>query len=204
MKKAICFTALLGIMISPCAVFAQTPAAPDTATTTTVIPADQQATKEQVAKLVEVMRLREQLKDVYAKLDSLVQKQASTRYDEFLKQYCGQCNLSRVQHSALDKIVREYAAKLLSVNSSDDRVDTLASLFQQHFNKEDVDASIAFYSSPAGQHILDVKPAILQEYASQILKKTQERSIVFTDEMANEMKNVIHPGAQTATKPVAK
>jgi len=62
-----------------------------------------------------------------------------------------------------------------------------------------VDGLIAFYSSPAGQHLLNAQPAIAQEYMPIVMGKVQERSVAMTKEMMKEMAEIA-PAAKPAAK----
>ena len=79
MKRANCIVAVLGVglAMAPCAVFAQAqaeqPAAP--AASTVTVPVDQQPTKEQLARMFELMRLKEQLASVTKMMPALMQQQ---------------------------------------------------------------------------------------------------------------------------------
>ena len=55
-----------------------------------------------------------------------------------------------------------------------------------------------FYSSPAGQHLLNAQPVIAQEFMPVVMSKVAERSQVMKKEMMKEMGEVV------ASKPAAK
>ena len=57
---------------------------------------------------------------------------------------------------------------------------------------------ITFYSSPAGQHLLDAQPVIAQEYMPMVMGKVGQRSQAMTKEMMKEMAEVV-----PASKPAA-
>ena len=46
---------------------------------------------------------------------------------------------------------------------TDEMVDAVVTIYQKHLTKEDLDAAIAFYSSPAGKKILREQPAMMSE-----------------------------------------
>jgi hypothetical protein len=45
----------------------------------------------------------------------------------------------------------------------DDLVDRTVPIYAKHFSKDDLEALLAFYRSPAGQRVLSEMPAVLQE-----------------------------------------
>jgi hypothetical protein len=56
-----------------------------------------------------------------------------------------------------------------------------------------VDAYIAFYGSPAGQHLLNLTPVMMQEYMPMAMKRVQETTKTLTDDMTKEMLECINP-----------
>jgi hypothetical protein len=85
MKHTCKFAAVLGmgLALAPWAL-AQAPAAqPETTPAVApAIPEDQQATKEQLAKLFEVVRLREQLASVTRMMPALLQRQMQEQFKQ--------------------------------------------------------------------------------------------------------------------------
>jgi hypothetical protein len=194
MKKAFCIAILLGVglTLAPWAA-SQAPLEEKTVTApaaASVIPAVQQPTKEQLAKLFEVMRLREQLQDYFTKMDVSAQKQAMAQSGEVFAKICGGCTLTPEQHTAIDKAMSRYAARLISAYTVDERIDNICAIYKRHLSRSDVDALIGFYGSPAGQHLLDEKPAIMQEFVTEYMMRMQERSTSAADELAQEMQKI--------------
>ena len=80
MKTAFSIIAALGLGFAPFAL-AQSPAAPSVpateapAATSAIVPAEQQATREQLAKLFDVMRLRQQFDSMTRMMPAIVQQQ---------------------------------------------------------------------------------------------------------------------------------
>jgi hypothetical protein len=66
-----------------------------------------------------------------------------------------------------------------------------------------VDALIAFYSSPAGQHLLDAQPIIMKEYMPMVMKRTQERSAALIEGLTNDLEQLAKSIAPSADKPAA-
>ena len=64
----------------------------------------------------------------------------------------------------------EQTAKLNSVTDAvfkdfpiDEMIDAMVPIYQKHLTKSDLDAVIAFYSSPVGQKVLKEQPAMMAE-----------------------------------------
>ena len=79
----------------------------------------------------------------------------------------------------------------------DEMLADMTAIYQQHLSKDDVDGMIAFYNSPAGQHLLDAQPVIAQEYMPLVMSKVSERSQAMTKEMMKEMAEIV-PRQQAA------
>ena len=67
-----------------------------------------------------------------------------------------------------------------------------------------MDAFIAFYQSPAGQHLLDAQPAIMQEYMPLVMNRMKERSKALTDDLMKDMAEFSAAAAPSTDKPAAK
>jgi hypothetical protein len=63
-----------------------------------------------------------------------------------------------------------------------------------------VEATIAFYSSPAGQYVLDMIPAVMQELLPMVTQKTQERMQPLMLEMTKQMAKISASGAGKASQ----
>jgi hypothetical protein len=83
-------------------------------------------------------------------------------------------------------------------------LEDMSGLYQRHLSGSDVDAFIAFYASPAGQHLLDAQPAIMQEYMPLVMSRMQQRSKALNDELMKEIDEIVKSRAPAADKPPAK
>jgi hypothetical protein len=190
MKKANCIVALMamGIALTPWAA---------------TIPADQQPTKEQLAKLFEVMRLREQMQTMMKALPAMIQEQIQEQAKEMVSKLPGGAPTADRQ-AAIEKVLSKYMEKAFNIYTADEMIDDMGAIYQRHLSRADIDAFIAFYASPAGQHLLDMTPVIMREYMPVVMKRTQERTKALTDELAKEMGEIAQPPAKPADKPATK
>jgi len=199
------FAALIGmaLTLAPMAAYAQAPAdQPAAATAAPVIPADQQPTKEQLAKLFDLMRVHQQVQSMLTAMQSMMQQQLSAQTKERAGQLGGD-SLTSDQQAAIAKIADKYMQKAFNILTIDELLDDMTAIYQRHISRSDVDALIAFYSTPAGQHLLDAQPAILKEYMPVIMQRVQERSKALGEAEAREMEEVTgsHMGGIVATPP---
>ncbi len=183
-----------GLALCPWTVFAQAPAAapaPETATAA-VITSDQQPTKEQLNKLFEVMHLKDQMQSMMKMMPTLIQQQMKEQQKQFTSKLPGGA-LKPEQQEDISKVMNKYMEKALSAYSIDQMLDDMAAIYQRHLSREDVDAYIAFYGSPAGQHLLNLTPVMMQEYMPMAMKRMQESTKTLTDDMTKEMLECINP-----------
>ena len=210
MKKTICFAAALGVMMLPCAAFAQAPAAqPSTAPAAVMaepsgLPADQQPTKEQLIKLFELMHVRDQLASVTKMIPALVQQQMKTQMQQMQKDHPEMAMMSEEKQQAAGMVMDKFMARVFDIYTPDEMISDMADIYQKHLSRSDVDGMIAFYSSPAGQHMVAMTPVIMQEYMPLVMQRMQERMKPLTDEMSKEMEQIAKPAAPSADKPATK
>jgi hypothetical protein len=200
MKKANCIVALIGmgLAMASWAARAQAPAAP------TAIPADQQATKEQLAKLFELMRVRDQVASLAKTLPTIMQQQMTAQMSQMQKDHPEMAPMPQEQNQALAKIESEFMERVMNLYTSDEMIADMAGIYQKHMTRSDVDGIIGFYKSPAGQHLLDMQPVILQEYMPLMMQRMQDRIKPLTDEMTKEMMEIIKSKAPSGNKPAQK
>ncbi|MGA7245012.1 MAG: DUF2059 domain-containing protein [Terracidiphilus sp.] len=176
----------------------QTATAPQTAMT-----ADQQPTAEQLAKLFEVMRLRAQMQSMRQIVPSMVQQQIKSAMQQTESNLPAGTKLTPEQREGMEKVMSKYVGKAMDLYPADEMQTDMTAIYQRHLSREDVDGLIAFYSSAAGQHLLDAQPVIAQEYMPLVMSKVTERSQAMMKEMMKEMSEFV-PAKQAAVKPVAK
>ncbi len=162
------------------------------------VPPDQQATKEQLAKLFEVMRLHQQFDNMMKVMPQMAEQQMRAQMKEMLAATPDAKKLTPEQQAALDKLMSKYLEKAQSIYPINEMLDDAASVYQRYMSRSDVDAYIAFYNSPPGQHLLDAQPLILKEYMPLAMKRVQERSAKLSAEMAVDMQEFMREQAKAS------
>jgi uncharacterized protein len=170
--------------ISQSTAVAPAPASDDAALAAPV-PLDQQPSKEDLNKLFEVMHLREQMQNVMKMMPQMIQQQLQQQWKQTSAKYGGQ--LTPDQEAGLEKLMQKYMTQAMNVYNVDDMISDMIPVYQRHFTKDDVHSLTAFYSTPAGQHMLALQPVIMKEYMPVVMKRVQESSAQLTDELANDM-----------------
>lgn len=166
--------------VSPSGSVVQEQAAP------AIAPPDQ-PTREQLAKLFEVMRLRDQMQSMRKIVPAMVESQVREQMQAMSAQIAPGSRLTAEQHAAIEKLLRKYVEKAVNLYSVDEMIADMTGLYQEHLSREDVDAMIAFYNSTAGQHLLDAQPKIAQEYMPLVMRRSEERTKLLTAEMMKDM-----------------
>jgi hypothetical protein len=192
MNKTCKFAAVLGIglTLAPWAV-AQAPASQpeNKPAVAPVIPQDQQATKEQLAKLFEVMRLREQMASMTKTIPALMQRQMQAEIRQLQKDHPEMKSMTDEQQQAFRKIMGKFMEKAMNVNNYDETIADMSAIYQKYLTRSDVDGMIAFYSSPAGQHMVDMQPMIMKDAMNNSMERAQARIKPLVDEMTKDMED---------------
>lgn len=192
-------TALGCTLIPGAAIAAQASAVQSAPAAAPAIPADQQATKEQLSKLFDVMRLRQQFDNMMKMLPATVQQEVQTQMKEMVAQTPDAQKLTPQQQAAFDRLMTRYIEKAQNIYPVDQMMDDAMAVYQRHMSRSDVDAYIAFYSSPPGQHLLDAQPIILREFVPVAMQRVQERSKDLYAQMAVDVEEFVK--TQFPTKP---
>jgi|GEM_PF-429758 hypothetical protein len=110
-------------------------------------------TAEQVMKLLDLMRIQDGLQIT---LDAM-KDQIKAGTDQALREKILEPTPDQIK--AAHGIVDEEFQKL----SLDGMIKDIVPVYQRHFTRSDVDALVAFYSSPAGRKVVREQPAMLRE-----------------------------------------
>ncbi len=194
MKNLYTLAAMVALSIQPC-VFAQPQDAASASPTQTpaagpaVVPAEQQATREQLTRLFEVMRLRQQFNQIMTMMPKAVEQGIHEEMQQAMAQMPAAQQPTADQQAQLDAIMDKYMQKAMNIYPADEMMADAIGVYQRHMSRTDVDAYIAFYTSPPGQHLLDAQPAIMKEYMPIVMAKAQDRSKALYAEMLQDLAN---------------
>lgn len=115
-------------------------------------PKDQPASKEDIQRYMDVMHSREMTMGILQAMKPGMHKMVS-------EQMKNQPNLPPDFQARMDAMMDDMIDSL----PIDELLQAMAPVYQKHFTKGDVDALVAFYSSPTGQKLLKELPAITGE-----------------------------------------
>jgi hypothetical protein len=176
----------------------------DASVSVAIIPADQQPTKEQLNKLFELMRVRDQLASVTKMMPALMQQQMQAQMQQMQKDHPEMATMSDEQQQAAAKVMGKFMTRVFDVYNADEMIADMAGIYQRHLTRSDVDGMIAFYSSSAGQHMVEMVPIIMQEYMPMVMQRMQERMKPLINEMTKEMEAITKPAVPSVDKPTTK
>ncbi|MFP5235023.1 MAG: DUF2059 domain-containing protein [Acidobacteriota bacterium] len=172
------------------------------------VPASEQPTDAQLAKLFEVMRLKEQMAATTKMLPMVMQQQMRQQFAEMEKDHPEMRPTTNEQREQMTAIMGRYMTKAISLYSPDEMVADMGAIYKKHMTGADVEAVTAFYSTPAGQHMLDMSSAVMTEFMPTVMQKMQGRMRPLILEMTQELTTVMKAPAaktpETGTKPEQK
>ena len=114
---------------------------------------DQPPTKENVLKFMEVLHLRAQLVQYFAG----VKQQAKLGAEQGFKSRVP--NATPEQLAKVDHLIEQMFGDM----PVDEMLEAMIPTYQKHLTEGDLEAILAFYSSPVGQKLLREQPAMMQE-----------------------------------------
>jgi hypothetical protein len=130
---------------------------------TTVSIAPDAASKEDVKKLFDVMASRDQLnqmmQQLFAQMRTLNRQHLKKQHPEVTEQ-----ELASMDRESED-VIKNFPMEAM--------LNDMIPVYQRHFTKSDIDALIAFYSSPSGQKFLHEMPAVTAETMKAVYPRIQ-------------------------------
>jgi uncharacterized protein len=114
--------------------------------------ADQPATKADIDRYFDAMHVRDMTKNM---MDAMSQQVRKMMHDQLQKTPSLPPDAAEQMDKFYDKIWAD-----MPIN---DLLDAMEPVYAKHFTKGDIDALIAFYSTPVGKKMLAEMPAITQE-----------------------------------------
>jgi uncharacterized protein len=130
---------------------------------TTVSIAPDAASREDVKKLFDVMASREQMaqmmQQLFSQMRSLNREQLKKRRPDITEE-----EVARMDRESED-LIKNFPL--------DGMLSDMIPVYQRHFTKSEIDALIAFYSSPPGQKFLLEMPAVTAEAMRAVYPRIQ-------------------------------
>jgi uncharacterized protein len=139
--------------------------------------ADAAPSKEQVLKMLELMRVRKQTEMIQKTITQQMQQQMQ----QMMEKETGSQSDAKVAK------MRDYMEDVTKIYPISEMLDDMVPIYQKHMSKTDVDAIISFYSSPAGQRLLDSMPAMMQDTVSMVMTKMNTRMGTLMEKLKKDM-----------------
>ncbi|HXX19761.1 MAG TPA: DUF2059 domain-containing protein [Candidatus Acidoferrum sp.] len=153
--------------------------------------ADQPATKADIDRYYDAMHVRDLMKST---MDAVSKQMRQMMHDQIQKTP----NLPPDAEEQIDKMYD----KMLKQMPIDELLDAMEPVYAKHFTKGDIDAMIAFYSTPVGKKMLAEMPAITQEAmaaSSGVIRKFMDQAMQEAQDQLAQMQKSAQPGAKKAT-----
>lgn len=129
-------------------------------------------TDASLLKLVEVTKVVDTMNDMSNNSEMIEQAMLASIPNK---------ELNAAQRQRFDEIIRKYSREMADKNEAEkinkEVIDAYIQSAKQHFNQQEVDAQIAFYSSQAGQSIIDKQPAMMKDYMAKIMPIVMESTM---------------------------
>jgi hypothetical protein len=142
--------------------------------------ADVPATKADIDRYLEVTHAREMMKNMMAvttkQMHDMVHNQISKDAANLPSDFEPRMN------KMMDDMLRDFPMN--------EMLDAMIPVYQKHWTKGDVDAMVAFYSTPTGQKILKDLPTIMSEAVQAAAPIMQKRMDVMMERVQQEVAQV--------------
>lgn len=126
---------------------------------------DTPASKEDVQRYLDVMHSREMTTKM---MEAMLKPMHEMMHEQYLKNKDKlPADFEERMNKQTDEFMRNFPF--------DELYEALVPVYQKHFTKGDVDALVAFYSSPTGQKLLKELPEIMSESMENMLPVLRQR-----------------------------
>jgi hypothetical protein len=148
------------------------------------------AAREDIVRLFDAMHIKEQVRSTM----DLMAAQMKQMTRESLKEHFPQASVE--DFAKADAI----SGEMLKDYPIDGMVDDIIPVYQKHLTKADVEAMLAFYSTPTGQKLLREQPEIATESMQAISGRMQQSF----EEMMHRLENRLNEDKKKEKAPAPK
>jgi hypothetical protein len=147
------------------------------------------------------MRLHEQMAAMNKSMSAMMQQAAQQQFEQMKHDHPELKNMTQEQQKKASEVLGRFMERSLAVATGDDMLQAMTEVYRHHLTRDDVDALIALYNAPAGQHMLAMAPAIMQEMMPSMMTKIQDKMKPIVADMEKEMAAIApKPAAKSASK----
>ena len=164
-------------------------------------PSANDPSQEQVLKLMDVMNSKQQLSSIMDSMIGQLRTNLSAQLESQLK--ASDAETQKAAQRALDGMVLDMKSEY----NTDELVKELVPIYQKHLTKDEVQSLTDFYSTPAGQALLQKMPVVMQEsmevgseYAQRHQESLQKKISVRVEEFKKFQESQPKPGSTEEKK----
>ena len=139
-------------------------------------PADAPATQGEIEKYLEVTHVRQMMADM---IDAMAKPMQKMVHEEYLKH-------KDVLPSDYEERMSKLMDDMLRDMPWEQIIQAMVPAYQKHFTKGDMDALIAFYSTPTGQKILREMPGLMADSMETMMPLIQQHVEKVTTRVRDE------------------
>ena len=150
------------------------------------------------------MRVAEQVTSLTKMMPALVHQQLTAQIKQLQRNNPASASATEQQQEVSTKVINKFMQRAMELYKFDEMIADMTGLYQKYFTRSDVEGIIAFYSSPVGQHLLDVQPVITQEYLQMVMQRIPSQIKSLTDEMQKELRENIETNIPSVDKPTQR
>jgi uncharacterized protein len=150
-------------------------------------PADAPASKEDIQRYLEAMNVRELLRGTMDAMTTQIHKMI---HEMVAKQQGLPPDAEARIEKLTDEIFKDFP--------TEEYLEVVAPIYQKHLTKGDVDALVAFYTTPTGQKMLKETPVILAETmqaSMPIMQKMMTKAVQRAQDEIAQLQKENEPGA---------
>jgi uncharacterized protein len=140
-------------------------------------PADAPATKEEIQKYLQVMHSRDMMTKM---VDAMSKPMHEMMHEQYLKDK--------------DRLPADFEVRINKMMDGmmksfpwDEMLEAMVPVYQKHLTKGDVDALVAFYSTPTGQKLIKEMPEITGEAMQHMMPLMRKSIDAMTQRMQEEV-----------------
>ncbi|MFZ3201119.1 MAG: DUF2059 domain-containing protein [Candidatus Acidiferrales bacterium] len=152
---------------------------------------DQPATKADIERYFEIIQVRER---THAMLDLVSKQMRQMIHDEIQKNPNLPPNAEANEDNSFESMLKNAPV--------DEMLDAMEPVYAKHFTKGDIDAMVAFYSTPTGKKVIAELPAIAAEgmqASSGILREWMDKTTQQIDGQIADMAKNNQPQSKKPT-----
>lgn len=157
-----------------------------------VLPVDQQATREQLFKMFEVMRTRETIQNSLKMAAEASKPQLVKTTDELIATTPIMNKMTQGEKDKYRQIMYKFSEDNMNILNIDQMMEDNIEVYQKYLTRKDVDMQIAFVSSEEGQHFLNQLPGILKESTERAMKNMGTKPIDRSNQLTKNIQELIN------------